>query len=248
MRLGMMQPYFFPYLGYFALIAATDRWVVFDAAQYIRRGWVNRNRVLTTGANGWKYIRIPTADGPRTQRICDMKIAGSHEWREHVVRHLDCYRKRRAPFCDETTQFVADVLRSCRGSLCDVITECLIETCRHVGLKLHYDMYSELQLKEVNVSSPGDWALETSKHFDAEVYINPPGGRQLFDVAAFSAAGVSLQFLTHRLPAYEQRQSEFLSGLSVIDVLMWNGRERTRSLIDDYVIETANEPAVKRAA
>ena len=59
MRLGMMQPYFFPYLGYYSLIAATDHWVVFDTAQYIRRGWVNRNRVLSTGSDGWKYAENP---------------------------------------------------------------------------------------------------------------------------------------------------------------------------------------------
>ncbi|MFN8710728.1 MAG: WbqC family protein, partial [Planctomyces sp.] len=76
MRLGMMQPYFFPYVGYFSLIHATDHWVVFDSAQYIRRGWVNRNRILSTGESPWKYIRIPVQHSDMETRISEILIDG----------------------------------------------------------------------------------------------------------------------------------------------------------------------------
>ena len=61
MKLGIMQPYFFPYLGHFALIAAVDEWIVFDITQYTRKSWVNRNRVLRPDG-GWQYVSIPLRD------------------------------------------------------------------------------------------------------------------------------------------------------------------------------------------
>ncbi|MEZ6062817.1 MAG: WbqC family protein [Planctomycetaceae bacterium] len=248
MRLGMMQPYFFPYLGYFALIAATDRWVVFDTAQYIRRGWVNRNRVLSTGAAGWKYVRVPVASGPRSRRIGDVQIAGDSGWREDMLRHLDCYRLRRAPYFDETHAFLAATLNNCGRSLCDTLVQCQSETCRFVGLKFRPEIFSQTALSHIEVTSPGGWALEVSRQLGAERYVNPPGGRGIFDVDQFEAAGVSLQILNHRLPRYDQGQSDFLPGLSIIDVLMWNGRERTRAMIDDYDIETLTSVHASRAA
>ena len=80
LRLGIMQPYFFPYAGYFGLMAAVDRWVVFDTPQYIRKGWVSRNRVRSTGRDAWKYIRIPVAKAPRETAICDMRLADPQNW------------------------------------------------------------------------------------------------------------------------------------------------------------------------
>jgi len=248
MQLGMMQPYFFPYLGYFALIAATDRWVVFDTAQYIRRGWMNRNRVLSTGSAGWKYVRIPTAGGSRSQRICEVRIADRCDWRDDVLRNLDCYRIRRAPYFEQTEGFLNETFSGCGGSVCDAVVHCLAATCRHVGLTFRYERFSELPGDFPAIADPGEWALEAARALAADAYVNPPGGRRLFDAAAFAAAGVSLRFLTHHLPEYDQRQPGFIPGLSIVDVLMWNGSRRTRELIDSYDIETATPDSVSQAA
>ena len=72
-RLGIMQPYFFPYLGYFDLINRTDRWIVFDTAQYIRHGWVNRNRILHSDSE-WQYILVPLKKHSRKAAIKDIAV------------------------------------------------------------------------------------------------------------------------------------------------------------------------------
>lgn len=239
MRLGMMQPYFFPYLGYFALISATDRWVVFDTAQYIRRGWVNRNRVLSTGQFGWKYFRVPIAKCSRETSIRDVRIDETHDWRTQLIRDLDCYQLRRAPFYDETVDLLTRVFKTANGSLVNLLKKGLAETCRHIGLVYAAQTFSEMPGRPTDTADPGQWALRVAEALKADVYINPPAGRDLFDPKLFQSAGIRLEFLEHNLPEYDQRQHSFLAGLSIIDVLMWNGRVVTRQLIDDFRLTVA---------
>jgi hypothetical protein len=242
-RMGMMQPYFFPYLGYFALIRATDRWVVFDTPQYIRRGWVNRNRVLSSGQPDWKYVRVAVSKAPQATPISRMQVADRAGIFASVVQCLDDYRCRKAPFYLETMRLLNDCLDDPPGDLPSFLVSCLHKTCHHLGLRFEPQLYSDLPMTMSVHSKPGDWALATAIHLDATEYINPPGGRDLFDVRAFNAAGIQLSFLNHRLPRYSQSQSEFVSGLSIIDVLMWNGRDSTRRMVDDYQINTIGAAA-----
>ncbi|MBN2466493.1 WbqC family protein, partial [candidate division WOR-3 bacterium] len=87
-----MQPYFFPYLGYFDLIYRTDRWVVFDTAQYIRHGWVNRNRILHP-SSGWQYITAPLRQHHRDTPISGVLVKEGRDWRDRVCGQLVHYKK-----------------------------------------------------------------------------------------------------------------------------------------------------------
>ncbi len=236
MRLGMMQPYFFPYLGYFALIAATDEWVVFDTAQYIRRGWVNRNRVLSSGKDGWKYIRIPVGKAPRRAPILQIKTAMPSGLFPELANSLDEYRCWRAPFYDETLQLLDSCLSDAPNDLTQCLIRCLSRTCDYLEVPFVPRLYSDLDIAPLTNPQPGDWALHTASCLGANEYINPPGGRDLFDRSAFQKARIRLTFLNHTLPVYQQR-SEYVPGLSIIDVLMWNGRNRTRELLNDYHLD-----------
>ncbi|MCA9171698.1 MAG: WbqC family protein, partial [Planctomycetales bacterium] len=95
MIVGLMQPYFFPYVGYFDLIHEVDLWVVFDTVQYIRRGWMNRNRVLHPDT-GWQYINVPIDRCPQTTAIEQVQIVATHDWRSRILGQLQHYR-RHAP-------------------------------------------------------------------------------------------------------------------------------------------------------
>ena len=234
MRLGMMQPYFFPYLGYYALIAATDQWVVFDTAQYIRRGWVNRNRILSTGRDGWKYIRLPTQRADRNTPINRIQIDGLQNWQQQLFRDLDFYQRQKAPWFEETNCLLQAAAAFETTDLSEWLVHSLQQTCIHLGMQPTINVYSRMSLEMPNVNHPGQWALEVARAMNADTYINPPGGRELFNPDQFQQAGIDLQFLTHRLPEYSQRIPEYIAGLSIIDVLMWNGKERTRQMLDEY--------------
>src|SRR5678815_4096817 len=108
MKLGIMQPYFFPYLGYFDLIHRVDEWVVFDTAQYIRHGWVNRNRILHP-TEGWQYVTVPIQKHLQDISICDVQIVSGGGWRERLERQLHHYR-RRAPHYDAVMALVHECL------------------------------------------------------------------------------------------------------------------------------------------
>src|ERR1700732_1311529 len=96
MKLGIMQPYFFPYLGHFALVAAVDEWIVFDITQYTRKSWINRNRVFHPGG-GWQYISIPLRNSSIHIKISEAEVANVRDQERYVLGKILHYR-RHAPY------------------------------------------------------------------------------------------------------------------------------------------------------
>jgi len=246
----MMQPYLFPYLGYFALIEATDRWVVFDTPQYIRRGWVNRNRVLSSGAAGWKHICVPVSKASRETPIRNIRIADRSSLSINITNSLTDYKHWGAPFYNETQELIRSCLSIDTNDLTQLLVHCLKCTCEHIDLVFDPCLYSNLNVESPGDPHPGDWARLTAIHMNASEYINPLGGRELFSLAAFEAAGIKLSILKHCLPEYPQGPHKFQQGLSIIDVLMWNGRSLTRKLVSNYELNSINatNPVLARSA
>ena len=239
MRLGMMQPYFFPYVGYFSLIHSTDCWVVFDTAQYRRRAWVNRNRMLSDNNEGWSYIRIPVAHSPRETRICDIRIDDSQSWIDQLIDQLQIYRQRRAPHYADVIDWLRAALHKAHdihgpGDFSQTLITLLQETCRHINLPFPCQIFSQMNLNLPDELPAGEWALEVARLLGAETYINAPGGRELFSPRQFSEAQIELQILEPRLTAYRQGRLEFIPGLSILDLLMWNSPAETLELVKHY--------------
>lgn len=231
MKLGIMQPYFFPYAGYFELIARTDRWIVFDTAQYIRHGWVNRNRILHP-REGWQYITVPLRHHARETSIKDIKICNHTPWRERILGQLAHYKKR-APFFQETITLAEECLAGTENSLSRMNTANLAAVCRHLGIPFRCDLFSEMNLDLGPVEGPGDWALRICQAVGADEYINPPGGESLFDRSKFTSAGIRLTIQDFHPPTYSCAPYAFLPGLSILDVLMWNGAQATQRMLHE---------------
>jgi hypothetical protein len=237
-RLGIMQPYFFPYLGYFSLISATDRWIVFDPVQYIRKGWMNRNRVLKQGG-GVKYVGVTVAPHSRDTLIKDMRLAAGNDHCDQLVRHLDHYRNARAPFYVEVVSLIRECFASGEDRLVPFLVRCLSVTCEHIGIPFQHEVYSEMGLGHEVAHAPGEWALNISKELKVATYINPPGGKAIFDAKAFHKAGVDLFYHEQELPAYDQRSGSFEPGLSILDVMMFNEPSAIREMLTRYRLEPA---------
>jgi hypothetical protein len=221
-----MQPYFFPYLGYFDLIARTDRWVVFDTPQFIRHGWVNRNRVLHP-ASGWQYITVPLKKHPRDTAIRDIEIHDDARWKQKILGQLGHYRKR-SPFFQSTVDLMAEVLARQTQSLAELNVAALERVCRHLNLSFQYEWFSRMGLTLGRVEGPGDWALEIASAIGATEYVNPPGGAALFDAEKFASRGIQLTIQQFLPLTYATASYEFVPHLSIIDVLMWNPPEVIR--------------------
>jgi hypothetical protein len=230
MRLGIMQPYFFPYLGYFDLINRVDRWIIFDTAQYIRHGWVNRNRILHP-TEGWQYILVPLVKHSRDSAINDVQTKDPSEWRPRILGQISHYRKR-APYFPQTYRLVEECLGTDQQNLAQLNAIILIKVCAYLGIAFNYTLFSEMNLTIGPVVTPGDWALRISEAIKADEYLNPPGGEDLFDRAQFAAAGIRLRIqetfeFSYACPGYK-----FEPNLSVVDALMWNSPETVKAFLD----------------
>ncbi|MBZ0204734.1 MAG: WbqC family protein [Flavobacteriales bacterium] len=232
-RLGIMQPYFFPYLGYFGLIAATDRWIIFDPVQYIRKGWMNRNRVLKQGG-GVKYVGVTMAPHARETVIHQMRLAEGIDHLGQLVRNLDYYKTVRAPYYAAVISLLEECFAVGDLRLMSLLSRCLQLTCGYIGIPLNFEVYSRMELEHEPARGPGDWALNISSALKVKTYINSPGAREYFDPQAFRNAGVELLYLEQELPPYDQRTPVFEPGLSIIDVMMFNDPSRIREMVARY--------------
>lgn len=220
---GIMQPYFFPYIGHFSLIASVDRWIVFDITQYTPKTWMNRNRILHP-RTGWQYVTVPLGNGSISTRTCDARMLDPAETHQNIRGKLSHY-KNRAPFYKEVISLVDACFSVPDDSLVRLDTRALAAVCRYIGLPFEYQICSEMNLQLPENPGPGGWALEIASQIGAGGYINPLSGRELFDPEQFSARGIRLSFLEPHAFTYATPAYGFEPGLSILDVLMWNPPE-----------------------
>lgn len=234
--LCIMQPYFFPYIGYFQLINYVDYWIVFDRIQFIHKGWVNRNRILHPDmGKEWQYITVPLVKHSRTEKIQNIQINNSIQWREQIIGKLTSYKKK-ALFYKETVEFVSGCLDFNTDNLNQLVIHTLEKTCEYLEIPFNYQVFSKMNLKIDDVYHPGQWALEISDLLNASVYVNPHSGYAIFNEHEYKERGVELQFLKPNLAKYVQRRDGFVPGLSIIDVMMWNDKDRIKKMLLDFDI------------
>lgn len=238
MRLAAMQPYFLPYLGYFSLIAAADQFVVFDPVQYIRHGWINRNRVLKPGLRECQYINVPLVKHSRETLIRDISIANQLDWRQKLQGKIQHYRKR-APFYDQADEILQRCLAVQTESIVTLNVHCLSVVCDALGIDFHYILFDDIQPRFEPPDHPGGWAPRIANALQATSYINPVDGRGIFRPEEFEDVGVELLFLSNALSPYSQRNDQFIPGLSILDVLMFNSLDDTRKRIEQDVTITS---------
>ena len=215
-----MQPYFAPYLGHFDLINQCDEWVIFDTVQYIRHGWVNRNRVLHPTLN-WQYLIVPVQKHTRETAIKDISIVAGSDWQTKILGQLQHYRSK-APHFQEVLELMSDTWQTAPSSLAHLNIRLLRMFCERLGIRSKFRVFSEMNLALPVINNPGQWALEISSALGAKEYINPSGGRDLFDTAAFKSRGVKLTIQEARPFLYATKGYNFVPDLSIIDVMMWN--------------------------
>ena len=219
LKIGCMQPYFFPYLGYFDLIHQTDVWVVFDTAQYTRHSWMNRNRILHP-EQGWMYITVPVAKHEQTATVREVCVCSATEWSRKMLAQLAHYRKT-APYYNNVMSLLEELLVDLPVRMAYLNAELLRRVCTWLGITMSIRYLSEMRLDLPNVMKSGDWALQVTKALGGTEYYNPIGGRDLFDTQAFIDAGINLRIQTYAPMEYATSGYAYESGLSILDALMW---------------------------
>jgi WbqC-like protein len=234
MILGIMQPYFFPYLGYFSLIKYSDQFVLFDIPQFIRHGWIARNRILKSDGDPL-YINVPLIKHHRNTNIRDIRINNTQKWGDKILAQLNIYKKK-APHYYSTLNFFTEIIDFQTDSIVELNYNTLTKTCAYLGIQTPISILSDLNLQLESASAPDDWALNISKALNAKIYCNPASGESIFDVTKYDDAGINLQFLDFQVTEYKQFLDQHTPALSVLDAMMFCSIDEIQSMIDNYTI------------
>ena len=240
-----MQPYFFPYLGYFQLLAHVDVFVVHDDTQYVKQSWINRNRILEHGVA--TYLTLPVAGGSHRQLICDKRL---HEPRLTQRKLLERIRHayHAAPHLDSMSAFLEPLFPGDDETVASFNVRALVRYRQLLGLRTRLVLASERAYPRcAHRTGTGHPHLSRGRR---ALYVNPIRARSLglYDRAAFNAAGLELSYLsTNADIRYDQNGGPFVPDLSIIDVLMFNSLARTRELLDQFRAEPTAVIAMRRA-
>ena len=232
MKLAIMQPYFFPYLGYFSLMEYADQFILFDTPQYDRKGWMHRNRVLHL-ENGWVYIRARIKKPEFKAAIKNVQIDKQVDWEGALLNQLSHYKKYAKYYKN-----VILLLESIFGETYNTLSEFNFISIKHItnylGIECPVRLLSEMDINISDVQHPGQWALNISKAVGAKEYINPMGGKEIFKKKEFLNLDIKLSFLKNNLSEYNQFRDSFEAGLSIVDVMMFNSQQQVKNLLNHY--------------
>ena len=221
-----MQPYLFPYLGYFQLFKAVDQFFMCDNYQYTRHGWINRNRYLQNGKDA--FFSLPIKSDSQTKNICERELATDFRPDKILNQLKDAYKK--SPFFDQTIAFVESVLEYPDHNLFGFLENSIKQACAHLGVIRDIVKTSDL---------PIDHSLKKEKRviamcsaMGAEVYVNAIGGREVYSAENFSERNIALKFLESKPFTYQQFGETFVPGLSIIDVMMFNSTDTIKQRLE----------------
>lgn len=222
-----------PYLGYISLLKHTDKFILFDTVQFIRHGWIERNRILKPDS-GWQYIQVPLVKFPRETLIKDVQINNSIDWKKKILAQLQHYKKS-APYYHKTIELLQSIFETDYSDIVTLNKKALESICEYLGIHKQFEVFSQMNLQIEQVNAPDEWALNICKAIDGVAeYWNPPGGLSFFDKRKYDFANINLKFHSIKFAEYDQRKNCFEPGLSIIDVMMFNDVEQINIMLNKY--------------
>lgn len=232
MKLGIMQPYFMPYIGYWQLINAVDEFVLYDNIQYTKKGWINRNRILNK--DEFEYVTIPLKKDSDYLDVKDRSL--SDTWSKDKVKILNKLNSiyKKAPFFDDTFLLFENLINYKNKNLFNYVFYSIKTINEHLDIKTKLTISSTISINHDLKSA--EKVIELCKFEKANEYINPIGGIELYSKDQFHEKGIELRFLKSDPISYHQFDNEFVPWLSIIDVMMFNSVEEIKCLLKKYTL------------
>lgn len=227
MKAAIMQPYIFPYIGYFQMINAVDVFVFYDDVQYIKGGWINRNNILIN--NNRNLFTIQLVDSSANKLINEIKVSAKNS---KFLKSIElAYRK--APCFEAFFPVVEKVFDGNTELISEMAAKSVVGVCDYLGVTTKMVKSSESHSASIELRK--EFRLfDICKKEGAESYINPIGGIELYKKEDFSAQGITLNFIKSNEIRYKQFNAEFVPWLSIIDVLMFNSKDEANVLLNSY--------------
>ena len=227
-----MQPYFFPYIGYFQLINSVDEFIIYDNIQYTKKGWINRNRILVNGSD--KLITLPIKKDSDYLDVVQRELASSWKSDRQKMLNLIKVAYLKAPFYKQAYELIEQCLATADYNLFDFIYNSLQKVNDYIGITTPMIKSSTINIDHTLKSEQKVMAL--CKESGAAVYINAIGGGHLYDKDRFKQQGLELNFIKSNPIKYTQFNNEFVSWLSIVNVLMFNSPIRIKEFVDSYTL------------
>ena len=230
MKVAIMQPYLFPYIGYWQLIKAVDVFVIYDDVNYIKGGWINRNAILENGKR--KIITLETR-GASQNKLINQILVGNNK--ESLIKTLT-QNYQRAPYFKPVMGILLDLFRNDEKNLAKFISCTIFNICSYLlidtKLLICSEVFNNLSLKGV------DRIVNICKQLGADAYINAIGGIKMYDKSTFAKQDLLLYFIESNPIEYIQfGKAPFVPNLSIIDVMMFNSPEVIQRFLENYRLD-----------
>jgi len=229
-KVAIMQPYFMPYIGYFQLVNAVDKFVFYDDVNYIKSGWINRNRILINGEA--KYINVPQKGASSFKLINQVEANIYCKDYTKILKTIEASYKN-APFFYEVFGLVKKLLDKEYTNIAQIAIESVIIFSTYLDIKTDFSVSSKdfMDTKGLEKSTR---LISICKKLNSETYVNPIGGSELYSKEEFKKAGINLLFINSKPIEYRQFNNEFVPWLSILDVLMFNAIPRVKEMLNEY--------------
>lgn len=237
MRIAIMQPYLFPYVGYFQLIKAVDTFILLDDAAFIKKGWIHRNRLCFNNNVNW--FSVPIQDASQNRKICETQICQTEfpHWKKKFLTSLETFYKKQTYF-SEGMEIAEKVLSFPCADIATLAETSLNVCCAALGLQRPVSRSSRI-CPDTDQKREGR-LIELCQLCGAQKYLNAIGGMTLYNQGMFAPHGLQLEFLQPMLKPYQVKGRDFVPGLSILDAIMCCGTNHVAEhLLCGYAITEA---------
>lgn len=229
MKAGIMQPYFFPYIGYWQLMNAVDKYVIYDDVNFIKGGWINRNRVLMNGEA--KLINLKMNGASPNKLINEIEVSGDIIYNKKLLKTIEsCYKK--APYFSNVYPIIEDIVTQNDKNLAWYLEYSIKKICEY--LTINTEIIVSSSISKNNDLKGQEKVIEICKVLEADEYYNAIGGQELYSYDDFAAHNIKLSFMKIGTIEYQQFNNEFLPNLSIVDVMMFNSVEDVKKMLEQY--------------
>jgi len=227
MKLAIMQPYFFPYIGYFQLINAVDKFIFYDDVNFIKKGWINRNKILIN--NQPQYITISIKDISPNRLIKDTQIIDNRD----KIKKTIFLNYKKAPLFEQVWPIIEDCLIFKTNFISELNIYSIKKICEYLGINKNFEVSSKNYTNTINLKKEKR-LIEICKINNAQIYINPIGGQSIYKKETFLKEGIQLFFIKTKDISYKRFNDVFFNNLSIIDILMFNPIEKIIEMLNEY--------------
>ncbi|MEG1489925.1 WbqC family protein [Acinetobacter sp.] len=231
MKLAIMQPYFMPYIGYFQLINAVDKFIFYDDVTFIKQGWINRNQILIN--NQPSMFSIPLSNASSHVLIKDVLISENTylKWKKSFLNSIK-FSYKKAKNYDQIVVLIERILSAQFKTISELAISSIIEVSKYLELKTEFEVCSNVY-SNINLNGQ-ERLLEICKNEKIKTYINPIGGMELYSKNVFFEENIELFFIKTNKSIYKQFSENFVPFLSIIDVLMFNDIDEIKLQLDNF--------------